>query len=101
MGTKIEQLKKLLVGEDGKLRNGISIGRVGAMRIFDGDYFTAVKSHPAIQRFTLACVEGYFSWLELEQVGINMTKDLSEQVSEETAGYLLRYGRIEEGAGKV
>jgi len=104
---KLEELEKLLSGEDGEARNGISISRRSAMKLWDGDYHYYAKEHPDIKRYTLACVEGQYTWLEVIQgvgsiLGSRTFSDkLEEQASEEDAKYILRYGRFEEGAGEV
>jgi len=102
MITKIEELKKLLSGK-GNERHGISIGLKVFLFNMEGDphFFdaTPISQNGKPSRVTLIYCEKRYGWAEDETHG--WTEKLEEQVSENDAAYLLRYGRFEKDAGEV
>ena len=92
----LEKLRRVLAGPDGEQRNGVSFGKRSFEKIMSGDdlYFYGVKE----KRLTLRCCEGRFGWHEKN---FSDTDELGEQVDEDDAKWILRYGRFEEDFGEV
>ncbi len=89
------KLTELLAGS-GNERNGISIDREEYLDAFPAEHET-LRGVTA-PRITFACIEGEYGWIEGNEPckpSVAAALTLSEAI------YLLKYGRLEKGAGEV
>ena len=101
----LENLKIQLSGKDGKKRNAIRLNASEASELDNDIEYMLDDDLEGVKYIALVCCEGAYDWVafntDSDWKTLTHSEKLEEQVSEEDAYFLLKYGNLLEGAGEV